>query len=85
MGVSPPQAEAMKQEIGLRTDVADQAMIASRVIDGAASTFVDEVRGSLDYYTASTGSANISRLILTGGGSRLAARRGRLRRPPVSR
>jgi len=78
MGVAPPQAEAMKQEIGLRTDVADQAMIASRVIDGAAATFVDEVRGSLDYYTASTGSASISRLVLTGGGSRLAGLAERL-------
>ena len=53
-------------------------MIASRVIDGAASTFVDEVRGSLDYYTASTGSARISRLVLTGGGSRLAGLAERL-------
>ena len=78
MGVAPPQAEAMKQEIGLRSDVADQAMIASRVIDGAAATFVDEVRGSLDYYTASTGSASISRLVLTGGGSRLTGLAERL-------
>ena len=78
MGVAAPQAEAMKQEIGLRTDVGDQAMIASRVIDGAAATFVDEVRGSLDYYTASTGSASITRLILTGGGSRLTGLAERL-------
>ena len=71
MGVAPPQAEAMKQEIGLRSDVAPSSQIASRVIEGAAATFVDEVRGSLDYYTASTGSTTISRLVLTGGGGRL--------------
>jgi type IV pilus assembly protein PilM len=72
MGVAAPQAEAMKQEIGLRSDVPDTSMIASRVIEAAAATFVDEVRGSLDYYTASTGSVSISKLILTGGGARLA-------------
>jgi len=51
MGVGGPQAEAMKQEVGLRSDVPESSLIASRVIDAAASTFVDEVRGSLDYYT----------------------------------
>ena len=78
MGVAGAQAEAMKQEIGLRTDVPDGAMIASRVIEAAAATFVDEVRGSLDYYEASTGSTRISRLVLTGGGARLTGLGGRL-------
>ena len=78
MGVAGAQAEAMKQEIGLRTDVPEGAMIAARVIEAAASTFVDEVRGSLDYYEASTGSTPISRVVLTGGGARLAGLAERL-------
>jgi type IV pilus assembly protein PilM len=78
MGVASAQAEAMKQEIGLRTDVPEGGMIASRVIEAAAVTFVDEVRGSLDYYEASTGSTRISRVVLTGGGSRLAGLADRL-------
>ena len=69
----------MKQEIGLRSDVPEGAMIASRVIEAAAVTFVDEVRGSLDYYEASTGLQPASaRLVLTGGGARLAGLAERL-------
>ncbi len=78
LGVGAAQAEAMKQEIGLRTEVPDSSMIASRVIEGAAVSFVDEIRGSLDYYEASSGSASISRLVLTGGGARLAGLAERL-------
>ena len=44
----------------------------------SARTFVDEVRGSLDYYLASSGSTPISRLVLTGGGARLAGLAERL-------
>jgi type IV pilus assembly protein PilM len=86
MGVAGAQAEAMKQEIGLRSDVPEGAMIASRVIEAAAVTFVDEVRGSLDYYEASTGSSRIAKVVLTGGGARLAGLAERLQsatRAPV--
>jgi type IV pilus assembly protein PilM len=77
MGVAGAQAEAMKQEIGLRSDVPDGAMIASRVIEAAAVTFVE----------ASTGSTRISRLVLTGGGARLTGLAERLQsatRVPVT-
>ncbi|MCU0266042.1 MAG: type IV pilus assembly protein PilM [Actinomycetia bacterium] len=79
MGVSPAQAEAMKQELGLVDSAAAMdAQAAVRVIDSAAASFVDEVRGSLDYYMASSGSSQISRLLLTGGGGRLAGLAQRL-------
>ena len=42
------------------------------------ATFVDEVRGSLDYYMASSGSGPLTRLVLTGGGSRLSGLAERL-------
>ena len=61
-------------------------MIASRVIEAAAVAFVDEVRGSLDYYEASTGSTRIAKVVLTGGGARLAGLAERLQsatRSPV--
>jgi type IV pilus assembly protein PilM len=35
------------------------------------SAFVEEVRGSLDYYLAQPGAARIGRVVLSGGGSRL--------------
>jgi type IV pilus assembly protein PilM len=72
MGVPQEQAEALKQQLG--SDSASHGMdvqAASRVIEAVAASFVDEVRGSLDYYLASSGSAPISRLVLTGGGARL--------------
>ena len=72
MGIPQEQAEALKQQLG--SDSASHGVdvqAASRVIEAVAASFVDEVRGSLDYYLASSGSAPISRLVLTGGGARL--------------
>jgi type IV pilus assembly protein PilM len=79
MGVPQEQAEAIKQQIGLgaATDGMD-VQAAARVVEAVAASFVDEVRGSLDYYLASSGSAPISRLVLTGGGARLGGLAQRL-------
>jgi type IV pilus assembly protein PilM len=72
MGMPQEQAEALKQQLGL--GAAGESMdvqAAARVIEAVTAAFVDEIRGSLDYYLASSGSAPISRLVLTGGGARL--------------
>jgi type IV pilus assembly protein PilM len=79
MGVPQDQAEAIKQQLAL--GVAGDGMdvqAAQRVVEAVTATFVDEVRGSLDYYLASSGSAPISRLLLTGGGARLGGLAKRL-------
>jgi type IV pilus assembly protein PilM len=79
MGVPQEQAEAMKQQLGL--GVGGEGMdvqAATRVVEAVGAAFVDEVRGSLDYYLASSGSAPISRLVLTGGGARLGGLAQRL-------
>jgi type IV pilus assembly protein PilM len=78
MGVPYAQAEALKQQLGLNGGEGLDAQAATRVIDATSSAFVDEIRGSLDYYLASTGSSPISRLVLTGGGARLAGLAQRL-------
>jgi type IV pilus assembly protein PilM len=79
MGIPQEQAEAMKQQIGLGTAVDGMdVQAAARVVEAVGATFVDEVRGSLDYYLASSGSAPISRLVLTGGGARLGGLAQRL-------
>jgi type IV pilus assembly protein PilM len=79
MGVPHAQAEALKQEMGLRAVTTDKdALGAARVAESTAAAFVDEVRGSLDYYTASFGGAPIERILLTGGGARLAGLAERL-------
>jgi type IV pilus assembly protein PilM len=75
MGVSMPQAETLKQQRGLTGDDSDPA---GRVLESAVATFVDEVRGSLDYFQASQSSSRIGRILVTGGGSRLTGLTERL-------
>ena len=43
-----------------------------RVAFSRAGTFVDEVRSSLDFYLAQTPGARITRVVVSGGGSKLA-------------
>ena len=79
MGIPQQQAEAIKQQLGF--GVAGDGMdvqAATRVVEAVGAAFVDEIRGSLDYYLASSGSAPISRLVLTGGGARLGGLAQRL-------
>ncbi len=77
MGVPQEQAEGMKQQLALGGGDGVDAQ-AARVVEAVGAAFVDEVRGSLDYYLASSGSAPISRLVLTGGGARLGGLAQRL-------
>ena len=47
------------------------ATLVQRVLTQALGSLVDEVRSSVDYYRASSTGGALSRLVLTGGGSRL--------------
>ena len=73
LGVPVEQAEALKQRFG--ADAASlhngDGQAIAHVVDKSLQAFIDEVRGSLDYFRASTGSPTMSRLVLTGGGSLL--------------
>ncbi len=72
LGVSQEQAEAVKQSNGLATAAAvGESHPAARVIETSGGAFVEEVRGSLDYYLAQPGSTRIGRVVLSGGGSLL--------------
>jgi type IV pilus assembly protein PilM len=73
MGVPADQAETVKQEMGLAPagSVPEQAHPAGRVIETTASAFIDEVRGSLDYYLAQPHAMPLRRLVVSGGGARL--------------
>jgi type IV pilus assembly protein PilM len=72
LGVPAEQAESVKQASGLAAvpGMAD-AQPASRAIEQTGGAFVEEVRGSLDYYMAQPGAARIGKIVLSGGGSRL--------------
>ncbi len=79
LGVPAEQAEAIKQETGMSpVPGAADATPASRAIEATAGAFVEEVRGSLDYFMAQPGASRISRVVLSGGGSRLAGLEQRL-------
>ena len=79
MGVPNEQAEAMKQQLGLGSSAGNaEAQAAVRVVEVSGSGFVDEVRGSLDYYMASSGATSLHKLVLTGGGARLSGLAERL-------
>jgi type IV pilus assembly protein PilM len=77
LGVSSEQAESVKAQIGMLA-ATDASHPAARVIEQAGSQWVEEVRGSLDYYAAQPGAARLNRIILTGGGSQLAGLADRL-------
>jgi type IV pilus assembly protein PilM len=80
MGVPPDQAEMVKQQMGMPpapgTPLGDHP--AARVLETAGASFVDEVRGSLDYYLSAQQAVPISRVVVTGGGGRLSGLAQRL-------
>ena len=80
MGVPLEHAESVKQQMGMLGVAAGgpDTHPAGRVIESTGVAFVEEVRGSLDYYLAQQGAARLRRVLLTGGGSRLAGLAERL-------
>lgn len=79
LGVPIEQAESVKQTTGLAT-VPGMADVhpASRAIEQTGGAFVEEVRGSLDYYLAQPGASRVGKVVLSGGGSRLGGLAQRL-------
>jgi type IV pilus assembly protein PilM len=68
------EAEAAKRA-AMVGSVAD---VASRIVTEQADAFVDEIRSSLDYYQAQTGSSRVSGLVLSGGAALLGGLADRL-------
>jgi len=69
LGVPMEEAEALK--IGGDVESAANAEDARRVAHGRASSSVDEIRSSLEFYSAQTPGARVTRVLVTGGGSKL--------------
>jgi type IV pilus assembly protein PilM len=80
LGVPFDQAVGVKQQLGMspvRGEVSSDHP-AARTIETAAGAFVEEVRGSLDYYLAQPGSVPLQRVLISGGGARLTGLAQRL-------
>ena len=74
MGVPIDHAESMKHQgsMGPTPGVPTSDHPAARVIESSGQSFVDEIRGSLDYYLAQAGSVPLRRIVVSGGGARLS-------------
>jgi type IV pilus assembly protein PilM len=66
LGVPFEQAVGVKQQLGM-SPVRGEAVSDHP----AAGSFVEEIRGSLDYYLAQPSSVPLQRVVLSGGGARL--------------
>jgi type IV pilus assembly protein PilM len=77
--ISFEEAEDVKARTGLSAEggpVPTEG--AARLIEQRAGAFIDEVRGSIDYYLTQEGAAHVSTVMLTGGGSKLPGLHERL-------
>jgi type IV pilus assembly protein PilM len=73
LGLPLDEAESLKQATGLSAEptYADPQP-AQRAIESTGAALVEEVRGSIDYYSAQPAAVRIGRVVLSGGGSRLS-------------
>jgi type IV pilus assembly protein PilM len=79
LGQSYEEAEQTKGTVGLPGPGAPvPADDAARIVAERANRFVEEIRGSLDYYAAQTDAIAIDRVVLAGGGALLSHLRDRL-------
>ncbi len=81
MGVPVAEAESIKQQTGMAEEPAAvdaESPFAARIIETSGASFVEEVRGSLDYYLAQPGSIEVKRIVLSGGGGQLRGLAARL-------
>jgi type IV pilus assembly protein PilM len=70
-GAEPEVAEQLKRGIPVEEPDAPSPEDVRQVALQRAASFVDEVRSSLEFYTAQARDARIGKVLVTGGGSRL--------------
>lgn len=70
LNVEDDVAEALKR--GEHIEGGPDVEEVRRLAMARAGTFVDEIRSSLEFYTAQVPGARVGRLLVTGGGSKLA-------------
>lgn len=78
LGVPQVQAEALKQELGGAGGDDASLSAAAQAVESTAGSFVDEVRGTLEYFAASNPGGPVQRVVVSGGGSRLVGLTQRL-------
>jgi type IV pilus assembly protein PilM len=74
LGLSIMEAEALKQQyagVSSGWTSGPEADGVRRAVARTAQDFVDEIRGSLDYYSSAHPGVPVQRIVVSGGGSRL--------------
>jgi type IV pilus assembly protein PilM len=69
LGISTDEAEAMKR--GQPSEQSLNAPEGETILRNRVSNLVDEIRSSLDFYRAQTPGAEVTRVLVTGGGSKM--------------
>lgn len=65
LGISFDEAEALKRQLGAAVDRGDEALTG---VEAPVVSLVNEIRGSVDFYTSQAGARRVGRVVLTGGG-----------------
>ena len=78
--ITLPQAEDLKRQHGMAdpTGIANDSTPPSEVIGEVLTSLIDEIRSSLEYYSATTSGARLESVTLSGGVARTAGFAGRL-------
>jgi len=69
LGITDEEAEAMKR--GEPAEGSPAAPEGETMVRNRVSNLVDEIRSSLDFYRAQTPGADVTRVLVTGGGSKM--------------
>ncbi|MGH2692104.1 MAG: type IV pilus assembly protein PilM [Actinomycetota bacterium] len=69
LGITDEEAEAMKR--GEPQEGSLNAPEGETIVRNRVSNLVDEIRSSLDFYRAQTPGADVTRVLVTGGGSKM--------------
>lgn len=77
LGIDLDTAEDLKRRANPMSSHPGEAR-AGQVVAGSLTPLLEEIRGSLDFHLAQTDAAPLSRIVLTGGGSRMANLAARL-------
>jgi type IV pilus assembly protein PilM len=79
LGLGWDEAEDLKARTGIADEYTfNEGDEGTGIISERATRFVDEIRGSLDYYNAQGGTVSVRRALLSGGASQLPNLRERL-------
>ena len=71
VGLTPVGSAVLDDEDDIQDSASPQETEARRILDAQADRFIDEVRGSVNFYLSQAEDVELSRIIVSGNGARL--------------